>query len=589
MSDINHVDTGTNNVNGTSFLSSIPRGNHLRYPISRNNPTGEGIVQIALEVCEEKLRETRRRNLQTQSYKVGAQQDTQKEGEADDNDNPFLTKLGSPFMNSRSILGQSKPQHPSPSLRQISAIDNTHPWMASFTEYYSQWTKSSKIRPREGQSISQISSQDYISQHNKLSRPYERISSILDTPSYSVLVLLLAIILVPRGLRAFEKRIVSWNMVQDRRLQGRHCVMNLFLHKFQEDEFNPDYKQQQKLRTLSSKEAKQVENSISLPDTYRTRGQMDIITRLISCVADSFRTRLHIIQHVVFTGTRDGGHLAQEAIRFWPARGNHRTRLHIFADGDHHSQSPDGLKYNNVANIEKRFPSFHKYINIYDSQGNLAGITQDKSDEEDDDYASFLSENEKTIPERNLVNGTFNDILWSGDEDEDMEDESDQSSVIPYFHIDGTSMASQLAILDKARGLLERRIVSVVGFEHSPDLDIPTIIEFFRSVQYKTFIVGLRQLSRLDNLCPEILENLLSHPNLSSKKSRFGFLPLSSSSSSSTQNQQQSPPYFVAMPSGRHHSEETTIQHMYDLFSGQGGGGQVKTANDRKALVKKKK
>jgi hypothetical protein len=33
--------------------------------------------------------------------------------------------------------------------------------------------------------------------------------------------------------------------------------------------------------------------------------------------------------------------------------------------------------------------------------------------------------------------------------------------------------------------------------------------------------------------------------------------------------------------------EEMAIQHMYDLFSGEEGGGQVKTANDRKTPPKK--
>ena len=51
---------------------------------------------------------------------------------------------------------------------------------------------------------------------------------------------------------------------------------------------------------------------------------------------------------------------------------------------------------------------------------------------------------------------------------------------------------------------------------------------------------------------------------------------------------QKYPPFFVAMPRGRLNKEEMTIQHMYDLFGGyDGGGGQVQTANDRKAPGKK--
>mmetsp|Transcript_12685 Transcript_12685/g.18988 ORF Transcript_12685/g.18988 Transcript_12685/m.18988 type:complete len:116 (-) Transcript_12685:45-392(-) len=53
-------------------------------------------------------------------------------------------------------------------------------------------------------------------------------------------------------------------------------------------------------------------------------------------------------------------------------------------------------------------------------------------------------------------------------------------------------------------------------------------------------------------------------------------------------NYRPTPPFFVAMPRGRRLKEEMTIQHMYDLFGGYGGGGgQVATANDRKATGKK--
>jgi hypothetical protein len=119
--------------------------------------------------------------------------------------------------------------------------------------------------------------------------------------------------------------------------------------------------------------------------------------------------------------------------------------------------------------------------------------------------------------------------------------------------------------------------------EHPPDLDVNDLIEFFRNLNYKTFMLGLRQLTRIDNLCPEILENVMDHPSLAllSRNSWGGLV-----GTGQHRNTLSMPPFFVAMPRGRHSKEEMAIQHMYDLFSGSSGVSQVKTANDRVANVK---
>ena len=90
-------------------------------------------------------------------------------------------------------------------------------------------------------------------------------------------------------------------------------------------------------------------------------------------------------------------------------------------------------------------------------------------------------------------------------------------------------------------------------------------------------MLGLRQLTRIDNLCPEILDNVMQHPTLASSQSGSWL---------SSNNMLRMPPFFIAMPRGRHSKEEMGIQHMYDLFSGASGVLQVKTANDRVANVK---
>lgn len=473
----------------------------------------ESIADLALEICEEKLFEARRRNRRLPAAHPSHPL----------NENPFLSRLGSPFMASRSIHGR----------RSNIPTDNIHP------------LKAPRIRT---QSIP-TSSSDSNDGANDQKSPgkVKSLLTPLDAPSYALFLLFIVLIFLPKGFMTLESRLFQWHRLSDRHLNGRHCVLNFFIDKHKGDEFNPDHKAKDPF----------------LLDTYRTKGQMQIITRLIGCVADSFRNNLKVVQHVVFAGSRDGGHLAQEALIHWPARGVHRTTLHVFADGD----SEDALAYENLAAMESRFTTFNEFIHLYDSKGNLAGITESASDDD-----ATLPDKEKRIPDTNLETGDLQALLW--DED-DLEGEI--KAIIPYFHVDGTSMASQIAILSKASSLFESQTIAVVGIEHSADMDISGLVDFFRTLKYKIFMLGLRQLARIDNLCPETLGNLLDHPHISHHDGIHLF----------GEKQPISPPFFVAMPAGRHGHEEMTIQHMYDLFSGLGGGGQVKTANDRKAPGKK--
>jgi hypothetical protein len=177
------------------------------------------------------------------------------------------------------------------------------------------------------------------------------------------------------------------------------------------------------------------------------------------------------------------------------------------------------------------------------------------------------------------------------------EDDGEGEILVPYLHIDGMSMANQMLVLESARSLLNEKKAVAVGIEHSPDMDVRVLIEFFTSVRYKTFYLGARQLARIDNLCDEVLDDVLEHPSVKKNdhKIRRLFIRLGilsneelrisgDGSSSEVPKRRETPPFFVAMPRGRRNKEETTIQHMYDLFGGYGGGGgQVKTANDRKA------
>merc|ERR1712194_310283 len=93
--------------------------------------------------------------------------------------------------------------------------------------------------------------------------------------------------------------------------------------------------------------------------------------------------------------------------------------------------------------------------------------------------------------------------------------------VVPYLHVDGSSMKNQLLVLESARSLLEDNRVVAVGVEHSPDMDVRVLIQFFTDVRYKTFFLGARQVARIDNLCDEVLDDVLDHPSVGLPQANF--------------------------------------------------------------------
>lgn len=190
--------------------------------------------------------------------------------------------------------------------------------------------------------------------------------------------------------------------------------------------------------------------------TYRTKGQVEVINRFISSVAAGFRPTVSVQQHVVFTGTRDGGHLAQEALKHWPARGTYRTQLHVFAD-----QSSDELDYETIQTIVDRFKGDEQDVHIYDANANIAG----HKEENDDNRVDEALKRQPMVVEKNFSKlPDLKTVIFDADDDED--------AVIPYLHVDGTSMAMQMSILTQTEHLLEEHKIVVVGLEHTPDLDV---------------------------------------------------------------------------------------------------------------------
>lgn len=405
--------------------------------------------------------------------------------------------------------------------------------------------------------------------------------------------------------------------VASRNLAGRNCVMNYFIEKQPPDEYDPDFVEIKPGEKNKDGTPKTREPVKIVEGTYRTKGQVHVISRFVEAVADSFRSNTGIRQHIIFAEVRDSGHLAYESMRHWPPRGKHRTTVHVLAS-DELPKDKEGfnaakaLGYGALEDIEERFKGNDR-ARIYDRDGNIAGLSGVDVDVDDDEVLEGM---EIEVPDRDTLeyrmrkdkrrmqfasNGTLPDgtrpypniraLLPFEEEDDEGE------IVVPYLHVDGGSMKNQMLVLDSARGLLEEKTVVAVGIEHSPDMDVRELIQFFTSVRYKTFFLGARQIARIDNLCDEVLDDVLEHPSIrqdSSVVRRF-FIRLGLISNEELRisgekkdpegpKRRETPPFFVAMPRGRRSKEEMTIQHMYDLFGGYGGGGgQIKTANDRKA------
>jgi len=370
----------------------------------------------------------------------------------------------------------------------------------------------------------------------------------------------------------------SWKWSEERRLHGRKCVMNFFIDKHAKDEYYPDM---------------YANSRILIEGTPWTKGEMKVITRFISSVAGTFRSKIDLTQHVVFTGTRDGGYLAQKAYEGWPKRGSRHSELHIVvADSDRNST--DGLGYSYLESIERRFQG-KKNVHMYDRTG-VAGMSS-----EDEDDIKSSSETVEAFQKMHVRHGVKNNStaleddkgyrlpypdlseliqLHKGQEDTTSE------VVIPYLQVDGIRMADQFEILMSAVPLFKKKTIIAVGVEHSQDMDVLKLIKFFDSVEYKTFMLGSRQLARIDHLCPEVLYDVLRHPMIAepANKHRWSkriLKKIGLHRESPRHGNHFSPPFFIAVPRGRLNREEMAIQHAYDLFGGFDGEKEIKTANDR--------
>lgn len=272
--------------------------------------------------------------------------------------------------------------------------------------------------------------------------------------------------------------------------------------------------------------------------------------------------------------------------------------LHVIAafseDGSNSTNDP--LEYGNLHEIENRFFR-KKQVIIYDEYGIAGNVNTDDEYDDDDalegltDYHSRKKNKEQSSDPINITN-----ILkpFYGKE----------KNVVPFLLVDGTDMETQMRFLETAKPLFENTDIVTVAIENNPSLNMWVLISFFDQVNYKTFFLGSRQLARIDHLCSEILEDVVRNPSITPpnpsliQKILFSlrFVRLKSldwkrlddnsiinNGTIVADTKKEYPPFFIAMPKIKHR-QSMQIQHMYDLFGGyDSGGGQIKTANDRKA------
>ena len=381
---------------------------------------------------------------------------------------------------------------------------------------------------------------------------------------YPIIILSLAFIsMIVKDQSMIESPI--WQP-RTRQLYGRQCVLNFFIEKYQRDEFNPDFG------------ADQSKSEMEVDGTYYTAGQLQVITRFISSVAGTFRSKKNLHQHIIFAGVRDGGYLAEKAFQSWPRRESQPSELHIVA-ADTNLQNTDSLEYSYLEGVENRFKG-KQDVHVYDRFG-LAGQKGEENEEVDDDRLSSIMESFEDGTD-NLPYPDLSAFLGKSDENNQGREE-----IISYMHVDGEQMEDQIEILGRAIPLFKSKSIISVGIEHSPDMDVKSLVKFFNSVGYKTFFLGSRQLARIDNLCPETLDDVLMHPIIDESKVRWSTRLLNMLNFNKDKeemilaNSYRTPPFYIALPRGRANEGEMAIQHAYDLFGGFDGEKEIKTANDR--------
>jgi len=322
------------------------------------------------------------------------------------------------------------------------------------------------------------------------------------------------------------------------------CVHNVLIDKFPEDEFMPPRHDEASRQVISG--------------TFMSEYEAQIIKRLITSIAGVFRSKKYT-QHLIFTGVKNGGYLANIASLSWPIkkRGkNEKVILHLINDSDDY----DSMKTSNeiMALKEKTDRDIRMHdLNSIDTltvpsidtmiSRELDAVRQEQVSELW--LPSFATRKQNLRHRKSHVLRNLSSIAkFSADVN---------NTVIPYFHVGGKRMDDQLNLLEGAVPLFLNQTIVTVGIEHSIDMDVDVMVKFFNAMNYKTYFLGKNHLVRIDNLCQSVLHNILARaefqvPSSLSHEHMFGF--------------HTAPAFYVAIAGKRFEAEARAIQHTYDML-----------------------
>jgi len=289
------------------------------------------------------------------------------------------------------------------------------------------------------------------------------------------------------------------------------CVRNIHIDRFPIDELVP-----------ADETSRQV-----ISDTLMSEYEAQIIKRFITSIAGIFRPK-KMTQHLIFSGLKNGGYLANIASLSWPIKKHglqEKVILHLINDSD----DENAESFNDIVDNLSLKEKVDRVVRIHD----LNGISR-----------IFGQNVQSSVPD-------VSSLIYP---------ETVEEIVIPYLHVGGQRMRDQLDILDGAVPLFLNQSIATVGVEHTIDVDVDVLLQFFNSMNYRTYFLGKNHLVRIDNLCESVLHSIINRPEFK--------IPLSTSDpmKSNKYRYHIAPAFYVALAGDRFEAEVRSIQHAYDML-----------------------
>merc|ERR1712232_1328658 len=287
------------------------------------------------------------------------------------------------------------------------------------------------------------------------------------------------------------------------------CVQNVLIDKFPLDELIPAAHDEAERQVITG--------------TLMSEYEGKIIKRFLLAVAGIFRADKKSTQHLLFSGLKNGGYLANIASMSWPIkkRGEQeKVLLHLIDDNEENVE----LTFNEIVDNFESKGKVHKDIRVHNLKNidrllpngeNIDGSLLEKDEivKQKKVSASWFSySGQHTEKERRTKESELHDVSSIIRTSSNPNNNSTEKTIIPYFHVGGQRMSKQLDLLEGAAPLFLNQSIVTVGIEHSVDMDIDALLHFFNSLNYRTYLLGKYHLVRIDNICKSILNDIMERP-----------------------------------------------------------------------------